>query len=291
MRPPDRHLRVFMAEFSGTGNTRYLGAVLEHALEAEGHDVARVAMRAKPRRSDATDCELVFIGSPVYHAAPPENVVHYLRQLTGQGRPLVTYLSKGLYSGDCARILHAHAAAAGFRPIANFEASFPGSDLVALTREDHLLVRLNRRITEDLLEKARRFVNELKPASHARSPRRKWYAPLNDLASRAGRPAYERYKKQLRANPEACTQGYWCVANCPVHAIRPNEGAVTFDPDACVFCLRCYHRCPHDAIRIGDAAHGTYPGPQIARHYEAVAAYQPERVQCEPRARAVNTHR
>lgn len=274
-------MRVFMAEFSGTGNTRYLGAVLEHVLKEGGHSVTRATIERQPQRPSIPDCDLVLIGAPVYHCAPPANVVRYVSSLAGRGLPLATYFSLGLYSGDCARILQTHAEGAGFRPIGNFEAKFPGSDMVAIAHDNSVLVRLNRRITRGLSEKARRFVAELNLDSQLCKPQSKWYVPLNDLANRFAVPAYRRYKERLQAEPGSCAEGYWCVANCPVHAIRPRDRSVTFDPQKCILCLRCYHACPNQAIRIGQSGHGaTYPGPQVARNFKPLAEYQPDPVRC-----------
>jgi ferredoxin len=281
----ESNMRVFMSEFSGTGNTRYLGAVLEHTLKAAGHTVTRVPIEREPLRPVVPQCDLVLVGAPVYHCAPPSNVIRYLDSLAGRGLPLATYFSLGLYSGDCARILQTHAEYAGFRPIGNFEARFPGSDMVAIACENSALVRLNRRIARGLSEKARRFAAELNPNAQTCKPKPKWYVPLNDLANRLAVPAYRRYKERLEAEPDSCAQGYWCVANCPVRAIRPQDKAVTFDPQKCIFCLRCYHGCPHGAIRIADTADkATYPGPQIARNFEPVPEFEPTRAWCVPRA-------
>ncbi len=222
----EQNLRVFMAEFSGTGNTRYLGALLEHTLKAAGHTVVRVAIEKQPVRPVLPDCNLVLIGAPVYHCAPPANVVRYVRSLAGGNLPLATYFSLALYSGDCARILQTHAETAGFRPIDNFEAKFPGSDFIALSGTNSIFVRMNRRITGNLKDKVRRFVAELEMEADTCKPAPKWYVPLNDLANHIAVPAYRRYKEKLHANPKACTQGHWCVAHCPVHAIRPDAQAV-----------------------------------------------------------------
>jgi ferredoxin len=288
MNANERPRRVYMAEFSGTGNTRYLGAVLEHSLNAAGCTVVRVAIEAQPPRPVLPDCDFVLIGAPVYHCAPPSNVVRFVRSLSGAGLPLATYLTLGLYSGDCARILQSEAEEAGFQPAGNFEARFPGSDFVALSRKDSLAVRLNRRISPNLIERARGFVSELNLVGTPRELEPKWYVPLNDLANRIAVPAYRRYKEQLRSDADVCVRGYLCVSRCPVHAIRPHGKSVVFDPEKCILCFRCFHRCPHHAIRLGDGRrNGHYPGPQIARNYEVVPEFDPDDEHCEPRRRPV----
>ena len=38
----------------------------------------------------------------------------------------------------------------------------------------------------------------------------------------------------------------WCVKNCPVHAIKPDQetGARVVDPDVCIGCGMCHEACP-----------------------------------------------
>lgn len=295
----DERVKVFMAEFSTTGNTRYLGALLEHEFSRRSHIVTRVPLEKEPLKPRLPEVDLVCIGSPVYHNEPASTVMRYLCALEGRGIPLVSYFTKGLYSGDCARIFALEAEAVGFRPVGNIEAVMPGSDMVMMTSEASLLARMNLRVTRNLPRKVRAFVEGLdletaptpNPGAAASIPAPKWYTPLNNFAKHFAVPGYEKLKGRLRADPDRCNEGYWCIRNCPEHAIRPSDGAVSFRTDRCILCLRCYHGCPVQAIYLEDSkdsyrkkddrkAGGHYAGPQTARGFEAVAEYKPQRIRC-----------
>jgi anaerobic carbon-monoxide dehydrogenase iron sulfur subunit len=44
--------------------------------------------------------------------------------------------------------------------------------------------------------------------------------------------------------------GHPCIASCPVHAIREEDGVVIIEAAVCIGCGACTSVCPYGAIRI-----------------------------------------
>jgi len=157
-------MRVGLVYYSGTGNTAYLSLLFEQALVALGHAVERHDLKTLPGDGSLLKCDLLGIGSPVYHATPPRAISRFVESHSGGGLSLFTFWSRGIYAADCARILHEQARARGFRPVANFEATFPGVDFAMQTGSDSCLNRwLNMRVSRNLSERVAQFVARLEP--------------------------------------------------------------------------------------------------------------------------------
>lgn len=262
-------LRVLLLVYSGTGNTGYLSRLFAAALAQLGHDVTTRDIDHLSADAALPPADLVGLGSPVYHAAPPAHVLRFLSRVEGRGLPVFTFLTLGLYGGNCARLLQQAAAARGLRPVAGFEALFPGSDFAAQWgRGSWIHRRLNLRISRDLPGKVARFCAGLRADLPQRIAPASWYAPLNDLVKPLALRAYERYKRGLGVLPDRCTGGGWCVGACPEGALSLQQGRAVVDPARCSLCFRCYHRCPTQAlVFFGRDDRGRYAGPHEARHF------------------------
>ena len=274
-------MHVELLVYSATGNTSYLALLFEQSLRTAGHTVGRRHLESMGSDRQPLECDVLGIGSPVYHTAPPARTRQVVERLRARDLPLFTFWSMGLYAGNCARILQRAAVSRGFRPVANFEAVFPGVDFAAQLPNGSPVNRwLNMRIARNLPERVRAFAATLSPNMPERIERPRWYVPLNDIARARAIPIYERYKRSLHALPQRCTRGGWCVEHCPEDALRLSSSAVEIDVERCSFCLRCYHGCPAEAIQIGTKRRGRYAGPHEARGFVAVHGYPPPPVVC-----------
>ncbi|MFW5737942.1 MAG: 4Fe-4S binding protein, partial [Spirochaetota bacterium] len=54
----------------------------------------------------------------------------------------------------------------------------------------------------------------------------------------------------------ACQDCYKCVRECPVKAIRVEDGAATILAEQCIACGHCVRVCPAGAKRIRDDVEG-----------------------------------
>lgn len=60
------------------------------------------------------------------------------------------------------------------------------------------------------------------------------------------------YLNPVYTEKRECQDCYKCVRNCPVKAIKVEDGAATVMPELCIACGRCIEICPNDAKRVRD---------------------------------------
>jgi ferredoxin len=262
-------MKILIIYFSGVGNTRYLARFIAMRLTDAGHSAVTVPVeRFEP--GSLHEYDLAGFGSAVYHTTPPGPIIGALEKCRVDGMPLFTFWTMGLYAADCAKKFHDRAVNRGFRPVANLEAVFPGTDLAMQVPEGSLLARLNLRVDKKLEEKVAFLVETLSGDLEEKRAGSRWYAPLDAIAQRMGIPVYEKYKKRLYADMEACTRCDLCMKSCPTQSIYLDDDNVyQFTPETCILCLRCYHRCPARAVKLENhnKRPGQYPGPHVARNY------------------------
>ncbi len=262
-------MKILIVYFSGVGNTRYLARFVAGRLNDAAHSVTTVPVE-KFEPGSIREYDLVGFGSAVYHTTPPEPIVEALEKCRVEDMPLFTFWTMGLYAADCAKKFHDRAVKQGFRPVANLEALFPGTDLAMQVPEGSWLAKLNLRVDKKLEEKVESLVERLSCEMPENREGSRWYTPLDNIAQRMGIPVYEKYKRRLYADMVVCTRCDLCMKSCPRGSIYlDEENAYRFTPDTCILCLRCYHRCPARAVKLQNhnKRPGQYPGPHAARNY------------------------
>ena len=55
--------------------------------------------------------------------------------------------------------------------------------------------------------------------------------------------------RRIDVNHELCVNCFLCEENCPVEAIRLEDGEVVLDDDKCIRCIECTHHCPVGALK------------------------------------------
>ena len=55
--------------------------------------------------------------------------------------------------------------------------------------------------------------------------------------------------RKIEVNHDSCVNCFLCEENCPVGAIRLEDGNVVLDDDKCIRCVECTHHCPVGALK------------------------------------------
>lgn len=57
------------------------------------------------------------------------------------------------------------------------------------------------------------------------------------------------HSRKIEVNHDSCVNCFLCEENCPVGAIRLEDGQVVLDDDKCIRCVKCTHHCPVGALK------------------------------------------
>ncbi len=55
--------------------------------------------------------------------------------------------------------------------------------------------------------------------------------------------------RNIEVNHDLCVNCFLCEENCPVEAIRLEDGEVVLDDDKCIRCVECTNHCPVGALK------------------------------------------
>ncbi|WP_407413366.1 4Fe-4S binding protein [Methanobrevibacter sp.] len=58
-----------------------------------------------------------------------------------------------------------------------------------------------------------------------------------------------RHSRKIEVNHDLCANCFLCEENCPVDAIRLEDGGVVLDDDKCIRCVECTNHCPVGALK------------------------------------------
>lgn len=57
------------------------------------------------------------------------------------------------------------------------------------------------------------------------------------------------HSRKIEVNHDLCVNCFLCEENCPVDAIRLEDGEVILDDDKCIRCVECSNHCPVEALK------------------------------------------
>ncbi len=242
-------MHIKIAYYSGSGNTQYVSVLLRKFL-SKGHKVSMFYIKKGKVMDD--DFDALVLGMPVYAYRPPETVVDFLKGLSGNGRSVFIFITKGLISGDAGRIAALILKERGFKVKGANDILMADSLFVLLAKKGSLLHKImlfpNRGIekkVENLAEHIQRSLIE----EDEYIPRKKIYVPFTSLIATMFWKKEKIWQTEFFAD-ERCDLCGACVGLCPTHNINIKNGRVLWGND-CDFCMRCLHRCPKQAIQIG----------------------------------------
>lgn len=186
--------------------------------------------------------DLTVIGVPVYAGRVPALAAERLKNIQGNGAPVVIVVVYGNREFEDALVeLRDIATANGFHVVA--AGAFIGEHSFSTAE---LPIAEGRPDSEDI-RKAREFGRSVMEALAAsdKSGAKELKIP--------GNIPYQEGMKNLPFTPsvnhDACTLCETCVANCPTGAVSMND-TVVMDVTACILCCSCIKTCPEGAVSL-----------------------------------------
>ncbi|WP_411677233.1 EFR1 family ferrodoxin [Caproicibacter sp.] len=268
-------MKILIAYFSGTGNTRYCAEYLKKRLEQPGNHVDLRSVERLPAK-EAENYDFLVAGFPVYACDAPEIIKRFFAAAALTARKgAYLFCTKGFYSGNALKNAADLLRDSGYKILGWADVGMPGSDGLAFLKPDSRAAKkmydrdFSRiepldRLSEVILADAGKTGDG--GLQGKRIPKKITGAAANGLF----RLAYAPLEKWMTAKFHAdqnCVRCGFCEKICPAGNIRVTKEGVHFD-GSCFLCMRCVHQCPKAAIQIGTGTVGKmrWKGPDGRFH-------------------------
>jgi flavodoxin len=252
--------KILLLYYSGSGNTKFIAAIIEQLLVEKGHVVQSARIIEKNICSLENDFDVLFLGFPTYFRDAPELVYKALDTLPGNNRPIMTFMSRGLYSGNTFKNVHKKALEKRFAPIGFINLFMPGPDLLtsAIKENSFLEKFLTNIYSRNMYKKIKKFIDKMNKGDEIKDVKAKWYTIIDEWIVKKAEikvnNAYKDWIEKFWANKEKCNQCMKCINGCPRSNIQFNK-EIVFGRN-CDVCLYCIGNCPQKAINISQKTVG-----------------------------------
>ena len=250
--------------FSSTGNSKYAA---EKIAEMNGDRLVSIgrAMKSNELHYKIGEHEDIGFVTPVYYWGIPDIVYEFLNhvRLDGHGTDRYIYhvVTFGSVTGGAnAMLMNALRKNFGLMLSATF----------AIRMVDNytpLYDCSNQKKNTEVLAAAEPAIREAAEKIKAREPGEHNYdRGAWALLWPAAQLLYEHERRTRKFSvTDECISCGLCERQCPLNAIRMENGKPVWVKDKCTLCLGCLHRCPKAAIHYGTSEktvlHGRYLNP------------------------------
>lgn len=238
-------MRILLCIFSGTGNTRKVGAFFADVLRGLGHEADVALIREDVPMPAIEGYDTLVIGYPVHAFNAPKPVLAFLKRLPKAQKPV--YLLRT--SGEPSKINDASGISPkrilkkkGYDVRGEFSYVMPYN--IIFRHSDKMAIRMWKAALCKIPKDAALL------AEGGTSLRK--VGPLRRTAAavvRIEHPAMPILGRTFRVNRKKCVGCASCVAACPLGNITMKNGIPKFGGH-CVGCMACAFGCPEDAVRI-----------------------------------------
>ena len=237
-------MRIMVLYFSGTGNTRRIGELLDSEFIAQSHESQIVPIEQITlglRKPDWESCDLIGLGFPVHAMDAPQIIYDLLAQLPRARQEYFLFKTAGsafLRGGSTLRIREI-LANLGWR-LRHEQLYVMPSNVFGPSGPDKVSRRYNN-CRELAIQSALEIISGMK----RRVPEASFRAACYSFAALEKRGA-EQSSKHWTVNAD-CTLCGLCAAQCPTANISIEAGKLVFS-NQCLLCLRCWWNCPTRAL-------------------------------------------
>ncbi|MBI9077295.1 MAG: EFR1 family ferrodoxin [Desulfatibacillum sp.] len=245
-------MRIAIAYFSATGNTRKMAEAIELVFTERGARVEKFDITAQAARQEPLDLspyDGVIFGAPIHSLRAPRVVRDWMKTLDGQGKKAAMYFTYGGF--------HVHPTHHSTREIlagAGFTVVSSAEFLGAHTFNKGGWKAVPTRPNASDFTVARDFAVATYDRFSGQDERVLGDLEKTDLTEEF-LDAIEGFRfKALTMLPtrngEACSLCMECETQCPTGAMNAEKGES--DIKLCIACLRCLDVCPEDCLKIND---------------------------------------
>jgi ferredoxin/flavodoxin len=249
-------MKVQLTYYSGAGNTKFIAKIVENRLIQNGHIVKSIRLTENNINTLDDDFEILYLGFPVYFRDVPKLVYKIHDKLSGKNRPIMVFITKGLYSGNALKNIYKISLENKFVLKGFVELFMPGSDLLtSKIKNGSFSEKIFTGIhSSNMVNKVNNFVNKMDGDKIILNIGNKWYTYFDELVVKKLEKRYNNSHKdwieKLMVNEENCIKCMKCANGCPRNNISCTN-KIVFGKN-CDVCLYCISNCPQFAINISE---------------------------------------
>jgi NAD-dependent dihydropyrimidine dehydrogenase PreA subunit/flavodoxin len=257
-----KDMRILVACFSGTGNTRLVGEAIVEELKQQGYTGEAWSVE-KIDPSDV-DAHVLGVGFPSYGLCYPRILEPFFAGLEKRETPVATFVfsTHAWSSGDSLTCAAEKLREKNYMTVARQSFKCPSNGARTFFSPDHFMHRKMVRFEDGLPQKIREFADRIhqgvevfRKAPFHDPGRKKW---INEVAGFVATHLMEkRLYKDFKVIKTRCIGCGRCVSECPDDNLRMTEGKAEFlRGNDCLRCMRCIGICPVNAILFGERSRG-----------------------------------
>ncbi len=246
-------MKVALAYFSGTGNTRMIAELYRDALASRGIEVCETELPTRDEEAlpDFSSCDLIGIGYPIHAFNAPLPILEFCKKLlpkrdrSQDGKRVFVFKTSGepVRMSDVSSLkLKKLLARRGYELFAEYQYVMPYNIIFRHTDAAayKMLTTAKALVPVDVEE----ILN-----GTAHLPKRVPFGGMIAGILRIEQPGARLIGRGFKPT-DKCTACGLCVKRCPEQNIKLANGKIKFGK-ACTICMRCVFDCPHDAIKPG----------------------------------------
>jgi flavodoxin/ferredoxin len=247
-------MKIQLLYYSGAGNTKFIAKTIENRLIKEGHNVKSIRITEKTIALLDNDFDVLFLGFPIFFRDAPGLIYKVFEKLHGENRPIMVFLTKGLYSGNAFKFIHKISKENKFIPIGFLDILMPGTDLLTYviktnTFAEKIFLGLH---SFNINKKIDKFISKMKENKEIKKVYTKWYSLIDNLIVKRmeikADNDHRDWIKNFTVNKNNCIECMKCVLGCPRENVKFMD-RIIFGIN-CDVCLYCINNCPKNAINI-----------------------------------------
>ena len=239
--------------FSGTGNTRYVAALLSQNLGMSLHEFTSEELRNPLTCTVKDDDSLVIWAFPTYSWGVPPVILRIIEDARFEFRKESVHVcvtTCGDDTGNLDKMFRKKIQQRGFNPGGVFSVQMPNT-YVMMAGFDVDSPELVKSKLEACIPRVEEISRQLKkdPRTHDKGLLVRGSFP--GVKTSVIYPWFVRHDMNPRyfnVNAENCISCGKCVGVCPMENIRLNESKHPEWGENCAFCTACYHVCPQHAV-------------------------------------------
>ena len=247
--------------FSATGNNKYIATRIREELNDEIHSMIQLVNNEEYMINLDEDEMLGFV-IPTYFGGLPSYVEEYLSHInieTNGNNYIYVISSYGTTTGYSTGYFKEYLEDINIEVDATYSVKMadtwtPMFDLSSPEKVNEFMKN-----TEDEIDTIIDHIKNSDKGDYVKQKNMKFVSNFAQIL-------YDRKRKTSHLHVlDNCIKCGICQKNCPIQAIRINDGHVEWIYDRCVMCLRCLHSCPKFSIQYDNKTlqHGQYTNVNI----------------------------